>query len=306
MPLLKGRKIALSVAFDDPFGVPGEVAFSNTLQLDTAPVQRRIAFKATKTWKPTPNTCEVKIWNLSPDQRAAISKAKTPTIKLAAGYEGDPSLTQIFFGQAIFVKHEIANKVDVITTISTTDGGERKQQARVNVSFGRGTSTSTVLKEIVRSLGISPGNLDRVAKAIDKGIYANIYLSGTVVSGAAADELSHLCRATGYDWSIQDGALQMLKVNAGREDFDVDLSPDTGLVNSPSISNKGVVSGQCLIFKERAGLDLVPGRLIKIKSAFLSGQFLLAKCEYAGDNYVEDWLCSFEAVAKKGDLVQVK
>jgi hypothetical protein len=80
------------------------------------------------------------------------------------------------------------------------------------------------------------------------------------------------------------------------------LDSSSGLIGSPSISNKGVVKGRCLIFKAGAGLDLVPGRRIKLKSRFLGGSFILAKCELKGDTHAEDWFCDFEAVGKKADF----
>jgi len=307
MPELRTRRLLCEVQFDDPFAVPGDGAtFSNRLRVSTDPLQRRISFKATKTWKPEPNTCELEIYNLSPDQRSAISAAKTPTIKLAAGYGGDENLTQIFYGQAIYSKHEIKpGSGDVITTISTTDGGSKKQTGRIHVSFGPGTATSTVLRRIIQELGIKSGNIDQVIRDLDAGIRATIYSQGVTISGSAADELGHLCRSCGYDYSIQDGALQMLKIGKAVAGTAIKLNDRSGLIGSPSISNKGVVAGQCLIFKPGTGLDLVPGRLIDLHSEFLSGIYILAKCDFSGDNYADDWYCNFEAVARKADFGKV-
>lgn len=277
------------------------------MRLSTDPVQRRIKFDSTKSWKQEPNTCEIQVYNLSPDQRAQLSLAKTPTIKLAAGYGGDENLTQIFYGQAIYLKHEIpANSGDIITTISTTDGGEQKQKSRIHVAFGPGTSTSQVLRRVVQQMGIKPGNLDRVVKDLDAGIKASLYSAGVTISGNAGEELGHICRSCGYDYSIQDGQLQMLKIGTAADNFEVVLNENSGLVGTPTISNKGVVSGTCLIFKAGSGLDLVPGRRVRIESSFLKGSFILAKTDMKGDNFGEDWYCDFEAVAKKGDFQLVK
>lgn len=302
MSQLFGRRLLCSVSFNDPTGT-----FSESMRLSTDPVQRRIKFDSTKSWKQEPNTCEIQVYNLSPDQRAQLSLAKTPTIKLAAGYGGDENLTQIFYGQAIYLKHEIpANSGDIITTISTTDGGEQKQKSRIHVAFGPGTSTSQVLRRVVQQMGIKPGNLDRVVKDLDAGIKASLYSAGVTISGNAGEELGHICRSCGYDYSIQDGQLQMLKIGTAADNFEVVLNENSGLVGTPTISNKGVVSGTCLIFKAGSGLDLVPGRRVRIESSFLKGSFILAKTDMKGDNFGEDWYCDFEAVAKKGDFQLVK
>lgn len=291
MPTLIERRVALSIG--DLKVHPGH----------------HITFKAKKNYKPSANNfCEVKIDNLSPEQRTAITKSKTPLVRLAAGYGDDDSgLTQLFFGNSIFHKHEInGDTADVTTTLSTTDGGTEKQTARINVSFGKGTSTGQVIKRIVQALGLNAGNSDKIAREIDASLKANIFIEGAMISGAAADELTHVCRSCGYDWSVQDRTVQIRKFGDSADKFAIELSPDTGLIGSPSMSGKGVVSGRCLIFKAGAGLDLTPGRLLRIDSAYVKGQYILASAEFDADNYVQNWYCDFEAVATKAELAKIK
>jgi hypothetical protein len=277
------------------------------LQVDTIGVSPdlRVSFKASKSYKPDVNTCEVSVFGLNPEHRAQLSKVKTPLLKLAAGYgDGHDGVMQIFYGHAIHVSHEVKD-AEIISTISTTDGGKAKQTARVNISFGRNTKTDIVLKRIAQATGLSLGNVNKIAAELAKGVKAEIYTEGTVVSGSACAELGHLLRSCGYEWSIQDETIQIRKTGQAAEGFAVKLSPETGLIGSPSISSKGVCSGTCLLFKAGAGLDLVPGRLINVESAFVNGQFILAKTDYAGDNHADEWYCNFEAVTKKGDFKNV-
>jgi len=279
------------------------------LEVDTIAVnpELRISGKATKTYKPEPNTCEVKVYGLSPEHRAQLTQVKTPLVKLAAGYgTGREGMTQLFYGKVLFVSHEVLPATgDIVTTLSTTDGGVKKQSSRVNINFGPKTKTSDVLRRIVQALGLNPGNSDKVGKLLDAGKSANLFVDGAVVSGSAANELSHLLRSCGYEWSIQDETLQLRKIGAAADGFAIELNPSTGLIGSPAISNKGVLSGQCLLFKAGAGLDLVPGRLARVSSAFVSGQFILAKTDFDFDNYSDQWYCNFQAVTKKGDLPKI-
>lgn len=277
------------------------------LSVDTIAVNPalRIQFKIQKSYKPDANTAEISIFNLSPEHRAQLSKVKSPIVKLAAGYRSaSDGLTQLFYGQAIHVRHEVKG-ADVITTVSTTDGGAQKQTARINLSFGPGTKTGTVLQQIGKALGLNLGNLPQVAKEINLTAKADIYSEGALISGSAATELGHICRSCGYEWSIQDETLQLRKVGQAAEKFAIALNPGTGLIDSPSISSKGVCSGTALLFKAGAALDLVPGRLINVSSAFVNGQFILAKLTCTGDNYADDWYANFEAVVKKGDFAKV-
>lgn len=279
------------------------------LEVDTIGVNPalRITGKATKTYKPEPNTCEVKIYGLSPEHRAQLTQIKTPLVKLAAGYgTGREGMTQLFYGHVLFVSHEMLPATgDVITTLSTTDGGDKKQKARVNVSIGPKTKTSAVLQRIVQALGLNPGNTDKIAKLLDTGNTANMFVDGTLISGSAANELSHLLRSCGYEWSIQDETLQLRKLGAASDGFAIELNSSSGLIGSPTISNKGVLTGQCLLFKAGAALDLVPGRLVHMSSAFVNGQFILAKTDFDFDNYSDQWYCNFQGVAKKGDLPKI-
>ncbi len=277
------------------------------LQVDTIAVspELRIKFKSVKSYKPDVNTCEVSIFNLTAAQRAQLSKVKSPLLKLAAGYgDGSEGLTQLFYGHAIHVRHEIVG-ADIISTVSTTDGGKAKQTARVNISFDRNTKTDTVLRRIAEATGLGLGNVNKIAAEIARSVKTDIYTEGTVISGSACAELGHLLRSCGYDWSIQDEAIQIRKAGAAAEGFAVKLTPETGLIGSPSISSKGVCSGTCLLFKAGSGLDLVPGRLINVSSEFVNGQFILAKTTAGGDNYADEWFCDFEAVTKKGDFASV-
>lgn len=267
-------------------------------------IGHRVSGKVTKTYKPEPNTCEIQIYNLTDAQRAEISKVKNPLVKVAAGYgSGSEGLTQLFYGHALYSWHEVRG-ADIVTTVSTTDGGEKKQKARVNITFDKNTKTGAVLKRIAEATGLGLGNVSQIAATIDTGAYANIYGAGGCVSGAACDELHHLLRSCGYDWSIQNETLAIRKLGTEAQGFAIRLTPETGLIDSPSISSKGVCSGTALLLKPGSALDFTPGRLINIKSKFVSGQFILAKTDFDFDTEADPWYVHFESVTKKGDLTR--
>lgn len=267
------------------------------LQIDTLVIDSpadssglHVTFKAVKTLKPDPNTCDVSVWNLNADHRAAITKATRPVVSLAAGYGTD--LTQLFLGQTIHSEHNRRN-ADIVTTLSTSDGGEKKQKSRVNVSFGAHAQPADVLRAITKALGLKPGNTATAIAKLSKGLPANMYLEGTTLSGNAGRELDALCRSAGLEWSIQDGALQFLDLNTSLSKFAIVLSPSSGLVGSPSINSKGIVTGQALIVK-----DMLPGRQVRIESEFLNTRARLTKCTYSGDTHSGDWTVDFEADTK--------
>ncbi len=121
MPALRNRSLEVQIDTTKIVGV-------------RAPALRVLA-KATKTLKKEPNTCEVSVYNLTPDHRAALTKIARPVVTVTAGY--DQERTQLFLGQALHVQHERRGP-DIVTTVSTSDGGDKLQKARVHQSFGPG------------------------------------------------------------------------------------------------------------------------------------------------------------------------
>ncbi len=259
------------------------------LQIDTIKVSGalRVAFKATKTLKPDPNVCEVRVWNLSPAQRAELTQKKTPVVSLTAGYKDE--LTHIFLGEALHVEHERDDQGNVISTVSTTDGGDKAQHARVNLSFGPRTKTDAVLRALVKALGLKDGNLAQASALLARGLKADLYLEGVTLSGNAHSELTHLVRSAGLEWSIQNGALQILSLGKAAADFAI-LLDESVLVGTPSVSNKGVVKGTTFLQR-----DFTPGRQVRIDHEFVKGTFRLEKCDYSGDTEADDWYVNFEA-----------
>jgi hypothetical protein len=246
----------------------------------------RITFKATKTTKKEPNTCEVSIYNLSAESREALTKVKLPVVVLEAGYENET--TQLFYGQTIHTTHQRKGP-DIITTLSTSDGGPKLRVARISQNFAAGAKPSQVLAALVKALGVKVGNLKEAQKKIDTGKAANLYIEGVQLQGHAPNELDALCRSAGFEWSVQDGALQVVAVGQSIGQFATVLT-DPLMLTTPSVSNKNIVEGVTFIQR-----DFLPGRQIRIRTELVQGAFRLEKCSYHGDTYGDDWFTDFEA-----------
>lgn len=278
MSELRGRKLDLVV---DTIKIEG-VQFSGL----------RVAAKVVRSLRVTANSATIVVYNLSPEHRAALTKVKSPNVALTAGYE--KQLTRVFVGQAVHVKHErLVEAGDIITTISTTDGGAAQQTARVKKSFPPGAKAGDIMAELVKALGIKVGNLAQARARLNAGKGATVFAEGVTLAGSAAAELTALCRSCGLEWSIQDGALQVLDAAKALDSAAIVLDSSL-LVGTPSISNKGIVQGETFLQK-----DFTPGRQVQIAHPFVSGVFRLEKCEYALDTHSEDWHVKFEAKGAK-------
>lgn len=263
------------------------------LQVDTILIKGvsrpglRIIAKAERSLKPEPNKCEIQLYNLTPEHRNGLTKIKTPNIALAAGYKDQ--VTQIFLGQALHVAHTKDKAGNIITTVSTTDSGGTMQKAKAKTSFKQGAKAGDVLRVLVKSLGIKAGNLEDAVKKINAGKAASLYSEGVTLTGHPPIDMTALCRSAGLEWSVQDGQLQILDIGKSNSVRAIVLD-ESQLLDTPSISNKNIVEGSCLIQK-----DFTPGRQVQIAHEFVSGVFRLEKVSYALDTYADDWSVLFEA-----------
>jgi len=245
-----------------------------------------IEFTVTKTLKKTPNTLELTIYNLTEEHRRRLEKAVNPVVTLEAGYKNNIAL--IFQGIMRDV-HSSYRPPDWVTELGGGDGERTLRIARINKSYSPGVEVSSVMSDLVKSMGLKPGNLRQQLKGAKLLGGSSQFLNGAVLSGQAAKELDRLATSLGFTWSIQNESLQLLKLGAALNKAAVVLSPSTGLLGSPSMGDGGVVTIEALL-----NPDITPGKQIALRSKTLNGYFIANKVEYKG-TYGGSWLCSIEA-----------
>jgi hypothetical protein len=256
------------------------------VQVDTIKIGGLDAsFRVVKTLKKEPNTCELTIYNLNDDHRDQLAQLEAPIVEISAGYKGIETLSTaaiaavdnllgggadagragvglIFRGDVRDVSSS-KDGVDWVTTLESGDGEKSTRFARINKSFRAGTSLDTVMSEVGKSMGVGLGNLIKKAREGKLLQAGNEFLNGVTVSGNSSKEFDRLVKSAGQEWSIQDGALQLLDIGQSLADISVVLTPNTGLVGSPTIGNDGVVRIKALL-----NSDIVPGRQLEVRSRF--------------------------------------
>lgn len=238
-----------------------------------------------------PNTARFSVFNLNPDHRKALIAAGTPSgkgtkakgvrVRFEAGHEG--AISQIFEGdlRIIYTDHLAP---DNILHLESGDGDHVIATARINRSWGPGTPVATVLKDVAEALGIGSGNLLSKIQGVALDGWGQVFTQGTVASGSAVKELTRLTKSVGISWSIQDGTLQLLGNGESLAGTAVLVSPETGMVGSPSIDHKGILSVKMLLTP-----DIFPGRKLKVEASDIQGVFRVEKAKYAGDSSANDW-----------------
>jgi hypothetical protein len=258
-----------------------------TIVVDTVLVEGlRTTFKATKSSKKEPNTCEVSVYNLSKDSRAQMQKKHAKVI-LQAGYSNQ--VKQIFSGDARTVDH-IRNGPDWITKIQCGDGEHQYQFSRLSSNFGPNTPVAQVVQAVAKSM-----NLD--VSAVPGAIVdmKDTFLQGYSAYGKSAVELERLLTSRGYSWSIQDGRIQILKGEETVKGTALLFTEKSGLIGSPEHGTPDK-KGKPSVLKVKVLLtpELKPGSLIRVESVGTNGNFRVEKVVHSGDTYSNDWYSELE------------
>lgn len=269
-----------------------------------------IAFKTERHIHRSPNTAEIRIWNLAPETRAQIEGGARPftplgaarvevpdgIVRLALGYgEDDPA--QVFRGDVRVAWTEWTTNVDAVTTIQARDGGRAHSESRISRAYPAGTSIATVVRDTVRSMDIGEGNLAEFAAAYSLRTGASTFPDGYAAHGRSHRILTDLLRGGGLRWSVQAGALQIQRQGEPLQTRAVLLNSSTGLVDSPawdergrrSSGRRGLLTARALIMP---GLD--PGRRVRVEADAAEGDFEIRSVSLLGDTRGNDWYADLE------------
>lgn len=285
------RKVELAVT--KPTGGTAASGDEETSTLHLRNVDLNFTVERTITSEPSTLHCE--IFNLSIDSRNHLQKAKEVDVELSVAY-GDNDLYNIFKGNLRSAIHS-RNGATLVTTLEAGDG-ERSQAVWFSKTYGKDTSYSTVIKELVAAMGIGEGNVDEVDNLSDetgKGLGTS-FKNGIAVHGHAADELGQLLSGKGVEWSVQNNELQILGIGKAvqRGTLVANLTTETGLIGVPTITNKKIMTAECLITP-----GIYPGALVDITSEFVEGRFKVRKAVYSGSTTGGDWHIKIEGRPEK-------
>jgi len=244
-----------------------------------------VEFQVEKTLKPEPNTCDVRIYNLSKTNQQQMGAAQKLTVRLEAGYQGATS--QLYFGE-VRQAWTTREGPDWITHLESGDSEKAQATARINHTFGPKVPTSTALQQIVQALGLGQGNLSVALGALaSKGV---VSINGAALTGNAARRMTDFCRSAQLEWSVQDGAVQILDLGKVKNQTATLVDADHGMIESPSVDSAGIVSASMLI-----NPGIFPGALVKFDSLFVKGGYRVQRCKWTGQTWGTEWKVDFQA-----------
>lgn len=221
------------------------------VRLDLSPVSEKtdrrldMSFNCFLSETSEPNTGECTIYNLSETSRNFIQKGSK--IEVFAGYDGAYKLISI--GDVEYVNNR-KPATDWATTISWGDGIRAYLDTNFSKSYKEGVNIKEILNDLSSSFGLSI-DVSEIKTAINGGLS---------ISGKTKDILNKLTNDYGLTWSIQDEVVRVIDEGKPVDEEVIFISQDTGLLEFPQISEKGID------FVAQLNPDLRPNKLVNIKS----------------------------------------
>lgn len=198
--------------------------------LDLSQLQIKFSVKRSDTM--TPNTADIYVYNLAPDEALRIKKEFTQ-VTLQAGYEANYGV--IFKGN---IKQVIIGRESATTSfinIIAGDGDRAYNYAIVNRTIAAGASQQD---QVNASLG------SMAAKGVGQGHmieFGTVQLPrGKVMYGNANEYLRSAAETSQSTWSIQDEKVFFVSKRAYLPGEAVRISAETGMIGYPQQTNEGV------------------------------------------------------------------
>ncbi len=237
----------------------------------------RVSFQISKTGDNASNSGSIKVYNLSEETRGQIQDSKR--VILDAGYVDNESLA---FDGEISSLESGREGADIITTVEVASGNDA-QKANISKSYGPGTGNRTIFNDIFQSIKDQVGNLPEFARSIiGQDIPDSKNENGVVVNGRSLEELTNLLEEDGFEWSIQDNELQILKKGSSTKEEAVRLTPETGLLTTME-TEEGIKFSSLLI------PQLKPGRKVILPRNGNDEVFVCSTVELIGDTHGVEW-----------------
>ncbi|MBB4063693.1 phage protein [Gellertiella hungarica] len=258
-----------------------------------------IEFSITKDLSSSANSAEITLWNLNEDHRNAVGKV-FDEITMEAGYippGGAGNVGVIFKGAVRDVEHTREGP-DIKTTIRCGDGARALRKATISKSFPKGTPIKDVIEEIQKEMekqGVKRGEWKFPDQMPEK------FKRPYAVCGLCRDELDTIGRGQKFYWSLQNETLEIVPGD-GFIGGVVLITPETGMIGTPAITDNGVT------VKALLNPEVRPGRRVQVQSQTLQmngadGMYRVSSVTFTGDNMTGPFEMDIEGEALSGGKV---
>lgn len=278
-------------------------SFNGGLIINPGPVSTheiKIEFSISKGISSSPNSAEIKLYNLAETTRNGMGK-EFDAITLEAGYmpPGESGNVGIIFKGAVRDVEHKREGTNIITTIACGDGDAAFRRATISKSYPAGTPVKDVIDDIAKQMeakGLSRGEF-KYPEALEGKTFKRPYAA----CGSCVRELDTIGRGNGFYWSSQNETLELVPSD-GFVGTVALITPETGMIGTPAITDNGVRVSALL------NPEIRPNRRVQIKSQTLEmnaadGMYRVSECTYSGDNYTGEFKVDITGEAIKGGKV---
>ena len=190
----------------------------------------RVVFKVNHADSETPNTADIRVYNLSQSTMTRIKEFSK--VVLQAGYQSGAGL---IFGGTIRQIRRGRLGTDTYLDILAADGDKAYNYAVVNATLAAGATASD---QVDKATGAMAEHGTTVGNVPDLGGVA--LPRGKVMYGMARKYMRDTASNSACSWSIQNGAVQVIPVQGYLPGEAVRLTAQTGLVGQPEQTNEGI------------------------------------------------------------------
>lgn len=262
--------------------------------------QLRIKFAVKRSDTMTPNTADIRVYNLSPETAVRV-RDEFRRVILEAGYEGNSGV--IFQGNIKQVIIHRESATDTYIDIVAGDGDRAYNYSVVNTTLAPGSTQADQVAAAARPMAEKGTTLGPVANLTNERLPR-----GKVMYGPSKNFLKTVAQNNNQSWSIQDEKITFVSNSGFLPGQVVVITDKTGLIGSPQQTNEGV-NLKCLLnplikIGGRVKLDNASVERLKINLNISSpdqiarsiparinadGVYYVLVAEHVGDTRGVDW-----------------
>lgn len=268
-----------------------------------------IKFTVTKSMDRDANKASVTIMNSTAAFRRFIQSEGDLYVQVIVGYENQAEAV-LFSGDLVDYSTTWTD-TDNSTVLECGDAERRLRDSTVSFTRYATTTSNELIFSLAAEMGLGVGLLDTDIRT---------YVNGFTAHGQAADVLDQLV-TDGKLWSVQDGILYVMDETVGNVVDAVLLTPETGLIGSPSEirierRRRGRRSGRRRR-KKRNGIQckcfinpsITPGTPIVVREterAGIEGVYVVRKVTSTGSNEASgSWSMNIQALERNQPATEV-
>ena len=199
----------------------------------------RFRFKISAADVETPNTAEIRVYNLS-EETIKQAIAEYSSVVVGGGYQSNAGT--LFKGTIKQFWRGKERYVDSFLDIMAADGDTAYNFAAIQQSLPSGSTNQSRFKALVGALGL-PSDPNAPSYLSSTG---GILPRGKVLFGLARDYMRDLSTSNDVRWSIQNGTVTLVPLTGYLPGEAVQINSATGMIGVPRATDQGI-EVTCLI-----------------------------------------------------------